>query len=59
MKETESLEEVTKRVSGWEESHFAEDVENSMAGTCILAMLPPLYRRHELIPGSVTEHGRP
>jgi len=28
-----------------------------MAETCLLAMCPPLYRRHDLKFGFITEHG--
>lgn len=35
----------------------AKGVRKSMAATCLLAMRPPVHRRHDLYMGFITEHG--
>jgi hypothetical protein len=43
----------------WAKSHYAEDAETSIAENWLPAMRPPLYRRHDLETGYITEHGMP
>jgi len=57
MNANESLKKCRKRKSRRTKSHYAKDAEKSMAATCLLAMRPPAYRRHDLITGFITEHG--
>jgi len=43
----------------WSKIVFAEDTEKNMAVTCLLAICPPVYRRHDPTLGFITELGIP